>query len=127
MKDILVDSSILIDFLRQENKKDTLFFNLTQNYNQIFISIITHAELHSGRGIWEKSKVRFELKKLLEGIEILPLKVDISEKAGKIRAKYGINLLDAIIAATAILTKLDFVTLNIKDFKMIRGLKLLKI
>lgn len=127
MKDILIDSSILIDFLRQENKKDTIFFNLGQNYNQIFISIITHAELYSGRSIWEKPKVRNELKKLLEGIEILPLKVDISEKAGQIRAKYGINLLDAIIASTAILAELDLVTLNIKDFKMIKGLKIITI
>jgi predicted nucleic acid-binding protein len=37
-----------------------------------------------------------------------------------IKAKHGTNLLDAIIAATALTYELDHVTLNIKDFEKLK-------
>jgi len=57
----------------------------------------------------------------------LELEENISMRAGEIKAKYNLDLIDAIIGATAILHNLDLVTLNIKDFEKIRGIKLFRL
>lgn len=126
MKRILVDTSIIIDYLRQKDKSKTILVRLEQAQNTLFASIITHTECFSGRSIWEKKEAMETLKLLFSGIKILPLEEKTSEQAGKIRAKYGKNISDALIAATAIYHKLQLVTLNIKDFENIKGIELFK-
>jgi len=65
------------------------------------------------------------LEKLLSNFEILPLEEKISKKAGQISAgNNNLEIVDAIIAATAISHKLDLVTLNVKDFEKINGIEL---
>lgn len=127
MVKILLDSSILIDFLRVKNKKDSLLFKLTEGNYQLYIAIITHTELYSGKSVWEKKRAYLEVKDLFSRITILPVTEEISEKSGEIKAKFNLNIADAIIAATAIFTNLELVTLNTKDFKKVKGLKILKI
>ncbi len=124
MVKILLDSSILIDFLRLKNKETHLFKLAGGNY-QLYASIITHTELFSGKSVWEKRGAYSEIKDLFFRITILPLTEEISEKSGEIKAKFDLNIADAIIAATAILTNLELATLNLKDFEMIKGLKIL--
>lgn len=126
MKGILIDTSIIIDFLRQKDKSKTIQIKLEQSQITLHVSIITHTECFSGKSIWEKTEAFQALKSLFSDIKILPLEEEISEQAGHIRAKYDKNIADAIIAATAIFHKLDLATLNIKDFKKIEGIKLFK-
>lgn len=126
MKGILVDTSIIIDFLRQKDKSKTIQIKLEQSQIPLHVSIITHTECFSGKSIWEKTEAFQALKSLFSDIKILPLEEEISEKAGQIRAKYNKNIADAIIAATSIIHDLDLATLNIKDFKKIAGLRLFK-
>lgn len=125
MVKILLDSSVLIDFLRIKNKKNSLLFKLTEGNYQLYTAIITHTELFSGKSVWEKRAAYFEVKDLFSRITILPMTEEISEKSGEIKAEFDLNIADAIIAATAVLTNLELVTLNIKDFEMIKGLKIL--
>lgn len=54
---------------------------------------------------------------------MLPFEKDITKKAGKLRAVYGIDLWDAIIAATALTYNIPLMTLNTKDFVHIEGLE----
>lgn len=124
MKGFLVDTSIIIDYLRQKDKSKTIQIKLERSQIPLYASIITHAECFSGKSIWEKKEALQALKLLFAGIKILPLEEKTSEKAGEIRAKYGKNISDAIIAATALSSGLSLATLNIKDFKKIKGLKL---
>ena len=125
MKGILVDTSIVIDFLRQKDKDQTVLVNLEKSSHQLFVSIITHTESYSGKSIWERKEAMEALKLVLSSKKILPIDEKISEKAGEIRAKYDKHLGDAVVAATALYHKLELATLNIKDFKKISGLKLL--
>lgn len=125
MENALLDSSILIDFLRRKDKENSILVKFVKEQKKLYVSIITHTELYAGKSVWEKNLAKEELKKLFSGITIIPLDETISIKAGEIKAKHNINLLDAIIAATSITTKLHLATLNIKDFKKIRGLKIL--
>src|SRR5689334_21656143 len=112
MDELLLDTSIIIDFLRRKDKENSLLFNLVQENRKLVISIITHTELYAGKSVWEKKDALEELEKLFSGVNLLPLQEEISRKAGEIKAKHGTNLLDAIIAATAIIHRLDLVTSN---------------
>ena len=123
MKTILVDTSIIIDCLRQKDRSKTVFIKLQQDQTKLFASIITHTECFSGKSIWEKKEAMEALQLLFSDMKILPLDEKISQKAGEIRAYSSNNLGDAVIAATAITHKLKLATLNMKDFEKIKGLK----
>lgn len=123
MKKILLDTSVLIDFLRRKDKSDAILSKISSN--DFYISIVTHTELYGGKSVWEKKEARRQLDKLLSIIKVLPLITEISQIAGKIKAyNNDRTILDCIIAATAIYHKLDLATLNTKDFEKIRGIKL---
>lgn len=125
MKKLLLDTSVIIDFLRRTEKQETLLYKLSQE--QLYISIVTHTELYAGKSVWEHRKAKEELEELFSGINILSFGEDISKLAGKIKARrHNISLLDCIIAATAIRQEIGLVTLNTKDFENIESLNLFK-
>lgn len=123
MRKVLLDTSIIIDFLRRKDKQNS-FLNKISN-NDFYISIVTHTELYAGKSIWERKEAKQELEKFLSIIKVIPLVEEISQMAGKIKAyNHDKTMLDCIIASTAIIHKLDLATLNIKDFEKIEGIKL---
>lgn len=123
MKKLLIDTSIIIDFLRQKEKISTPLYKLLAN--DLYTSIITHTEVYSGKSVWEKKEAMEDMAKLFSGITILPLIVEISQKAGRIKAyDHDRSILDCIIAATVLYHGLDLVTLNVKDFRKIKGIKI---
>lgn len=127
MRGILIDTSIIVDYLRQKDKSKTTLVRLGQNQQKLYISIITHTECYSGKSVWEKKEATETLKILFAGMKILPLEEESSKKAGEIRARCGTNIIDAIIASAAISHKLKLATLNVKDFEKIKGLSLLSL
>ncbi len=125
MKKLLLDTSVIIDFLRRKDKKESLLKKMSKH--DLYISIVTHTELYSGKSVWESKTAKQELKKLFSILTILPLITKISQNAGKIKAyNHDRTILDCIIAATSIIHKLSLVTLNIKDFEKIKNIKLYK-
>ncbi len=124
MKKVILDTSVVIDFVRRKDKENTLLFNLPKNGYKLHISILTHTELYSGKRVWNSIEAEQDLEKLFYGMHILPLETEISKKAGKIRAQNNTTIIDAIIAATAINHRLSLATLNLKDFEDIEGLLL---
>ncbi len=126
-KDLLLDTSVIIDFLRIKNKSESVFYSLVSKDINLLVSILTHAELYSGRSVWEKKVAYEELETIFEGIEVIGLTTKISMEAGKIRAKYDLDLIDSIIASTAIQLDVSLVSLNFKDFSKVEGLELLNI
>lgn len=125
MKKLLLDTSVIIDFLRRKDKKDSLLKKISDQ--DLYISIVTHTELYSGKSVWESKIAKQELERLFSIFTILPLITEVSQDAGKIKAyNHDRTILDCIIAATSIIHGLDLATLNIKDFKKIDGIKLFK-
>lgn len=122
---ILIDTSVIIDFLRQKNKEKSDLYRLVFEKNQIYISIFTHTELYAGKSVWENKVAKEDLEKILSGLKIISFSSEQSLLAGEIRAKYNIDLVDAIIAATCIIEKLPLLTFNKKHFKNIKNLKLI--
>lgn len=125
MRRLLLDTSVIVDFLRRKDKEDSIFYKISEE--ELYISIISHTELFSGKSIWEKQEPRDNLSKIFEGIRIIPLTEDISEQAGYIHAHHqSSSLIDSIIAATALTSDCVLVTLNIKDFENVEELSLYK-
>ena len=126
MAKLLLDSSIIVDYLRRKDKDQTILYKLIRDEakNELYISIITHTECYAGKSIWESADVRKALEILLSGLKILSLDERNSEMAGKLKAQYNTNIADAIIAATSIIHNLYLVTLNTKDFEKIVDLRL---
>lgn len=124
MPKILIDTSLIIDFLRQKDKNKTLLFYFANKEYQLCVSIITHAESYAGKSVWEKVEAKRSLEKLFSTIQIMPITSDLSKKAGEISARYNVDIVDAIIAATALLSDMGLATLNTKDFENIDGVNL---
>lgn len=127
MMDLIIDTSVLIEYLRLKDKNQSTLYKLIEADHQLAISLITHSELYSGKSVWQSQITKLEVKNLLLGIKIYLLTEQISEKAGLIRAKSGGSLIDAIIAATALEYKVQIVTFNVKDFEKIEGIRLFDI
>lgn len=114
---MLVDSDVLIDFLRG-HPKAIEFLELHED--DLHISAVTVAELYQGvRDGREKTK----LAQTLSATTILPLTEEIAETAGlfrrDFRASTGCGLADCMIAATASHHDLELASLNAKHFTML--------
>lgn len=126
MRKLLIDTSVIIDFLRlMRLKKNETSLLAELSSSDLYASILTHAEVFSGKSIWEKEDNKKIVMMVFSGIQIVPLTLEISEYAGRIKAFHqNISLIDCIIATTAIQENLEMVTLNIKHFKSIEKLRL---
>ncbi len=114
---MLVDSDVLIDFLRG-HPKAIEFLELHED--DLHISAVTVAELYQGvRDGREKTK----LAQTLSATTILPLTEEIAETASLFRRDYrastGCGLADCMIAATASHHDMELASLNAKHFTML--------
>lgn len=116
----LLDTCILIDFLRGKAQARTFLLGL----NQIpYLSALTVAELYGGV---REGEERTKLDRLLPLFHVVPVSAEIATKGGLYRRQYhkshGVGLVDALIAATAEDIGAVVVTLNKKHFPMISRL-----
>jgi predicted nucleic acid-binding protein len=83
------------------------------------ISVVTRAELFAGH---EREELAVEtLLGRLSEIDVTP---DIARRAGRIRRSTGLDIPDAIIAATALKLDLTVMTRNRRHFERVSGLAL---
>lgn len=125
---LLVDTSIIIDFLRKKNKANSLFWSIINEYD-CCISTITEFELFCGATTEEKKR---ELKIIINSLQIISFDEDVSRKSAEIyislrQKNKNIEYRDIFIASTAIVSNLPLATLNQKHFNRIKELKLKKI
>ena len=123
---IMVDTSILIDYFRKTDKSKSRLFQLVQNFDDICISSITEFEIYTGANdlqidFWKSMLAKFIVFPF-DGDAAL-MAVDIQNKLRQKRK--SIDKADLFIAATAIANNLTFDTLNQKHFQDIEDLKLL--
>jgi tRNA(fMet)-specific endonuclease VapC len=122
---ILIDSSVIIDFLRRKDKENTLFAKLVEKYDLV-VSLISVTELYSGKSIQEQETAKKILDDIISGMEIYIPNIEIALFAGSLRAKYQLSLADSYIASTAIVNDFSLTTLDTKDFSKIKDLKMIK-
>lgn len=114
---MLVDSDVLIDFLRGQPDARDFVLSLPRT---AAISAITVAELHVGV---REGKERATLQGMLDSFRILPPDAEIARRGGLWRRDFGrshgVGLNDALIAATAETHQLSLATLNLKHYPML--------
>jgi tRNA(fMet)-specific endonuclease VapC len=126
---ILVDTTILIDFLRKQKKEKSRLWKLREEYQNLTISAISVFELFAGATDDQKIE---DVRKLLKWFDILDFDEKIAEESGEIfkkmrREKKLIEYRDLFIGTTAVFYDLKIATLNVKHFEHIPNLEILKI
>lgn len=118
MAQLLIDTDVLIDYLRDRTEAVTYLETLTSSRS---ISAITVAELYAGVREGDEREV---LDQFIGSFQVLAVDENIATRAGIIRRDFGkthgIGLADAIIAATAEAQQANLVMLNSKHFQMIK-------
>ena len=120
-KAILVDTDVLIDFLRGSDKALAFIDEFSAH---IILSPIVVAELYAGvKGNNELSV----LDNFVSLFRVVPIDSEIAKAGGLYKQDFGkshgVGLADAILAATADIENAGLKTLNVKHYPMIKGLK----
>ncbi len=116
MKQILIDTDILINFLRGREAAQNYLLSLLAE-TTIYCSAITVAEIHAGMKEHEREKTI----DLLDSIDIVDVTREIAEKAGtykRTEKKQSLELDDCIIAATAFIKGAILATENVRHYPM---------
>ncbi len=126
-RDILIDTSIIIDHLRKKNKNRSHFYKLVDDHN-LFISTVTLFELYSGAT--DKRRLN-DIKNIINYVHILPFTSKIAKQAGELyislkKDNMLVEIRDLFIGATALAHSLPIISLNQKHFNRIKGLISLK-
>ena len=122
---VLIDTSVIIDFLRKKKKKDSLLWKVREN-NQCYLSVITLFELYAGATSDEKQA---DVGKIAAWITPVEIDAVIAANAAmyyrNLRVQNRIlEFRDLFIAATAVHHHFQLATLNAKHFKRIKDLTL---
>ena len=124
---VLTDTSVIIDFLRKKNKKNSTLWNIREN-NECFMSSVTLFELQCGS---KTSKHSEDIEKICRWIKTIPFDDDIAEISSIIYQQLKmenrvIEFRDIFIAATAIAENLCIATLNIDHFEIIKDINIVR-
>lgn len=118
MKAAIIDTNILIDHLKGKLEAREFLKKLIEDDVRILCSVITIIELLSGMQPEEKE----QLDLFLSFFHKLGVDAEAAEIAGEYmyeyRKSHGINMADAIIAASARQTGIALYTLNKKRYPM---------
>lgn len=123
---ICLDTSVLIDYFRKTDKKNSFLFQLSKKYSNFCISVVTEYEIYSGSNdiqdiFWNELFQSFTI--LNFNSKVNSFAIDIYKQMKKNRNL--IDIPDIWIAATAIENNIKLATLNVKHFKRIENLELI--
>ena len=113
MDKYIVDSDIIIWFLRGREQEAKLLEKLSSS-GVPRCSVVSMAEVRAGL-TKRPEKILKQLKDIFAPVDV---SFEIAEKAGSFKQKYGLDIADMLIAATAQATKSVLVTYNKKHFPM---------
>lgn len=123
---ILIDTSVIIKFIRSKNKQKTLLWGLREKYN-CYVSVITVFELYNGAQAPEHYEI---LNKIFKWLNIISLNKEGAIESSNIyknliQKNKIIEFRDILIGGTAIINKMSLATINKKHFERINNINLL--
>ncbi len=114
MSSVLVDTDVLIDFLRGNAKAKEFLSELSERAD-VQCSVISVGEIYAGMRELEEPATR----ELIASLIVIPLTEEIAENAGRMKRRvkgYALELGDCFIAATAIAASAALATNNAKHY-----------
>jgi predicted nucleic acid-binding protein len=122
---IIVDTDILIDAGRNVNEAINCLQQIEQRLS-VAVCIVTQMELIIG---CRNNNELQSLEQFIKRFHVIRLNEQISDTAidllKRYRLSHGLLIADALIAATAIILDLSFVSKNQRDYRFIENLQLL--
>ena len=124
---VLVDTSVIIDYLRKKNKEKTLFWELVNKYN-CYVSAVTVYEIYTGA---KDEAKRVEADTVISFLNVISFDTPQAQNASIIFQKLKkenklIEFRDIFIASCAIVQNIPLATFNTNHFERIKKLKILK-
>lgn len=122
-QEIMIDTSILIDYFRKTNKEKTRLVEIFKQHSKVYISSITEFEIYNGA---KQTHIEF-WDLILARIVVLDFDSRCARKAADIvsglkRKRKTLDKPDLFIAATAMVYNLTLNTFNTKHFDKVDGL-----
>jgi predicted nucleic acid-binding protein len=119
----LLDTTVAIDHLRRRQPAMTLVEELAAT-DDLHASELVRFELLAGAREDEATAI----ETFCAAVEWVPVGTDVAKAAGALARRYrashgGIEDVDYLIAATALLLDAELLTTNVKHFPMLEGLK----
>lgn len=118
---IVIDTDIFIDLFRNQEPAKRLFSSV--DFSSILFSVITESEILAGKDCDSQSK-KESMIHFLSGFTKMPVNNTIAQTAADFKRKYGLNLDDCLIAATAYHSVAVLYTRNEKDFSKIKEISI---
>jgi len=124
MKKIVVDTDVVIDYLRQP-RKETLFKKIAKDKNlRILLPAICLTELYVGKSVAEPRE-ESRLRRVVGKTKLILADEKIFKRAGILMRDYSnLYLSDALVTATALEEKALLCTFNRAHFEGVSGLGL---
>ncbi|HZS47540.1 MAG TPA: PIN domain-containing protein [Blastocatellia bacterium] len=121
---VLIDTNIIARILAGDIGLAKMVINLDDPVINAIVWIETI------QGSKSKSEIR-SIEQYLDSYQLIPIDDEVSEEARRLIKQYsnshGLMLADSIVAATCVVYNLELLTLNLKHFRFVSGLKLLRI
>jgi len=118
-KAILLDTTVLVDVLRNRNRRPLFLSTLIASGHVLATSAVNVAEIFGGLRQGEEQATRA----FIAGLHLIPVSVPIAERAGNLQAGFRRqgqtrSITDMIVAATALEKGFQVATDNIRDFQV---------
>jgi predicted nucleic acid-binding protein len=120
---VFADTNIVIEYLKHHNNQ--ALADLADSFETVYVNDIVLMELFQGA----RNKRELEyIKKRIMKFEVLRMNQEIISLGRDILERYNLShntkIMDALIAATVIMYDIDLYTLNTKDFRYIKQVRL---
>ena len=120
-----LDTNAILYYLKDDSNAVSLLREMFGHDAPVYISTITELELFAFSNLTAQEHALIE--NILSTLSVIPVDSHIARLAAFIRRQYRLKVPDSVIAATAMFTGSTLVTRNIRDFKKVATLSLLKI
>jgi tRNA(fMet)-specific endonuclease VapC len=128
---VIIDTDILVDFLRDNNKATSIVAHLEENNSRLATTAVNAFELYYGaHKARDPQEAAHATRQILNRLLLLPLTAKSAQKAGHIYAdleKIGqpIRLRDTLIGAIALTRDYKVATRNKDHFRKIKDLQII--
>jgi predicted nucleic acid-binding protein len=119
----VLDTNVAVDHLRGKPEAVALLEGLVQGGEAVVASELVRLELLAG----VRPSERAALEEFCSALDWVPVNEDIARTAGELASEHrkssqGIDIVDYVIAATALILKAGLLTTNIKHYPMLKDL-----